>query len=230
MMKRHALLTALTGLGLGLAAIPSYAQGTNLIYNPTSIAASFQAVLTNFTSLNSVDIQATDVGAAPGLTYGAGQFAWDAPDSVFQIINNTQDAVPFAGQYPITPQLYFENLLLTENFSNGTTQSLPMFDIADPTTPTNMSDPFDLASDGLTPLTGDLQTNTVTLPTGAPTLVSAVLTGQFSDGSTPAGQPLGPVQVRIAAVPEPGTGALLLAGLLPLAALGLRARRSARRA
>ena len=171
-----------------------------------------------------MDIQATDAG--DGQTYAAGQFGFDG--SEFQVLNLTEPDNSFAGHYNITPELYFDNLLLTENFSNGTTQTLPLFDIADPTTLTTSSDPFDFASDGITPLTGDLQTNPAAM--GGPTLTSAVLTGDFSDaGPTVDPNSPPPVSVQIATVPEPGTEALLMIGLLPVAVLALRARRSGRR-
>ncbi|MBV9852151.1 MAG: hypothetical protein JO250_20995 [Armatimonadetes bacterium] len=221
-MKKAAALLALAGLGF--AAAPSHAQAPNLVYIPTTINANFSTTLTAFDGGpdDYVDILALDNGVAPGQTYAAGQFGFDGAE--FQVLNLTQDSLSFPGEYDITPQMAFNTLLLTENFSDGSHQSLNLYDLADPTTPTTSSDPFDLASDGVTPLTGDLQTNPVIIPHAGPSLVSATLTGQFSDNFTPGTS----IPVRIAVVPEAGTDALLLLGLLPAALLGLRARRSIR--
>ena len=226
MFKKTTLFPALLGLGLGLAAVPSHAQQPGVDYNQTLIRPDFSATLTDFGggTGSPVNILAADVGDAPGTHYLAGTLGFNG--GVFQIYNLTQNT--------LTPQLNFENLSLTETFVSGAVDSVTLYDVANigsgvTPVPTTASDAFNFLADGNgnildgqglpIALTGNLYGT----PATASGLQSVTLTGVFSDGATPAGQPI-PVETAI--VPEPAPVALLALCLLPLAALSLRSRRN----
>ena len=215
-MKQFALLPALAGLGLGLAAVPAHAQG--LVLFPATINPTFnvQLPIAGLASDASAFIQATDANA--GRTYDAGLFAFDSANGQLDVLNDTAANVDpsspgFADPtYNIATDLTFTNLALNETFADGSTLSnVPLFaDPAglDPTTQTNALD------------TGTLALFSAPLSATGPALTSATLTGTFDAGQVP-GQP---VQVQVAFVPEPAPLPLLLLGLGLVAAPRLRAR------
>ena len=218
MMKHSAILTALTGLGLALSGASSHAQG--LVFNPISILPGFSATL-NIASLDpinggSVNINATD--ANTGGAYVAGLFGYDGTEFQVENLTANQEAISFPEPTVITPELSLSSLLLTENFATGPSQTVNLYDPSD----SSYANPLNSVGPGLTDGYLFLQSAPLTLPSN---LQSATLTGVYTDGATPAGQP---IPVRVSAVPEPGTDALLLAGLALAVVPTLRARKARR--
>ena len=221
-MKHNALLPALALLGL--AAVPSHAQGLLLV--PTDIEPNFSVTLNDLNNIDpSLDgafayIQA--IGSGGKGAYNAGLFSFTPSLGQLEVDNNTgansdPGGLGFADPtFNIGSDVNFTNLVLSETFADGSVvNSAPLF--ADPLglDPTTITDNVD----------GPLSLFSAPLPPNGPALTSATLTGSFDAGQFP-GQP---VQVQIAYVPEPGTDALLLLGLGLVAAPLLRARRRAGR-